>query len=207
MVMSYTTLVADKNTAGSIKSWLNYGKIDSEGVLEDAQAMIYERLRVREMKARDTANIKVGASSCDLPDGFLDPIKLTDITNDVRLIFKESDELEDMMSFTDGVLDSGDPAYFDVAEEVFNFDCKTTTAWTLRSLFYKTPDPLSASAPKNFLTTRYPHLLRMACIATGARFADDEAVFGREQKLLWAEIAEIAAGDEMARSSDVPVEM
>lgn len=207
MPMSFTTLTGAKTETGSIKSWMNYGKIDSEGVLEEAQSMVYDRLRVREMRTAEQLTVRVGASSADLPDGFLDPIMTRDITNDVELAFKDEADLEMIRSWTDGVLDSGDPAYFGIFDEQFQFDCKTTTQWKLRTLFYKQPDYLAASNPTNWLTKRYPHLLRMACLATAARFADDGERFATEQRLLFNTIDSIAADDEMGRSTDVPVRM
>lgn len=206
MPMSYTTLVADKTVSGSIKSWMNYGKIDSEGVLEEAQTMIYQRLRTREMRASDTLPVAVGKASIDLPDGFLEAISVRDITNGCRLRFKEEEQLEAMRTWTNGVLDDGDPAYYGLFEEAFQFDCKTTTAFTIRTVFYKQPDLLANSNKTNFLTKRYAHLLRMACIATGARFNDDEDRFVREQKLMFLAIDDLAINDEMARNTEQPVE-
>lgn len=207
MAMTFTTLVADKSTSGSIKSWQNYSKLDSEGILEEAQAMIYGRLRVREMRTADQFTVRVGLSSIDVPDGFLDPILAWDITNDCEIVPKEESDLERMRSWTDGVLDTGDPAFYAVYDEAFQFDCKTTTLWKLRATFYKRPDYLATSNPTNWLTKRYPQLLRMACLATGARFAHDDEMFAREQQLLFREIDELSVGDEMARSTDVPVRM
>jgi hypothetical protein len=206
-MMSFATLTGAKSVDGSIKSWMNYSRIDAEGILEEAQAMIYGRLRVREMRASDQFTVRVGASSVDEPDGLLDAILFWDITNDVEICSKEDSDLERMRSWTDGVLDDGDPAYYALYDELINFDCKTTIQWRLRTLFYKQPDYLADSNPTNFLTKRYPHLLRMACLATGARFNDDEARFTREQQLLFAEISNIAVEDEMGRSTDVPVRM
>ena len=45
--MDYTTLIADKNTAGSIARWVNYGQLDVTQILEEAQLLIYQTLRVR----------------------------------------------------------------------------------------------------------------------------------------------------------------
>jgi hypothetical protein len=53
--VNYSTLVADKTVAGSIKRWVNYGQIDSETVLTEAQALIYSMLRAREMRQASTA--------------------------------------------------------------------------------------------------------------------------------------------------------
>lgn len=207
MPMTFTTLTGDKSVSGSIKSWQNYSKVDAEGVLEEAQAMIYARLRTREMKTSDLFPVRVGAGSLDLPDGYLEAIQLKNLTTGCRLAYRDEADVEDMRTYDDsGVLDTGDPSFYGEYDEAFQFECRTTTAWKMKALFYKQPDYLSSSNLKNFLTIRYPHMLRMACLATAARFAHDDDMFAREQKLLFNEIAEISAGDEMSRSTDVPVE-
>lgn len=207
MAMNFTTLTGAKTVTGSIMSWQNYGRIDAEGVLLEAEAMIYQRLRVREMRSTDTLTIKVGASSVDLPDGFLDPLKLRDITNDMTLGLKSEDGLEDIRSWTDGVLDSGDPAFYAIYDEALQFDCRTSVQWRARALFYKRPDYLSESNETNFLCTRYPHILRMACLATAARFAHDDEMYNREQRLLETKIDDLNALDEMSRrGQDNPVQ-
>lgn len=203
--MNFTILTGAKSVAGSIKSWQNYDKLDAESILAEAETMIYERLRVREMRASDSLPVRVGASSLDLPDQFLDPILTWDITNDVEIEPKDEADLERMRSWTAAVLDSGDPAFYAVYDEAFQFDCTTTTAWRLRTVFYRRPDPLSTSNTSNWLCTRYAHLLRMSCLATGARFAHDDELFAREQRLLYATIDEVNARDEMGRSTAVPV--
>jgi hypothetical protein len=205
MAMTFTILTGAKSVDGSIKSWMNYARVDAEGVLLEAETMIAERLRVREMRVSDTLPVSVGDSGIDLPDQFLDPIEVRDVTNDSDIEYRDPSDLERMRSWTAAVLDSGDPAYYAVFDEQFQFDCKTTTAWTLRTLFYQRPTPLSSSNKTNFLTTRYPHILRMACLATGARFNRDDETFAREQRLLFASIDEANAKDEMARSTYVPV--
>lgn len=207
MAMSYTTLIADKTVAGSIKSWQNYSKIDSLGVLEEAQAMVYMRLRCREMRASATVPVGAGVDFVALPTGYLDPIFTSDATNDVELDFKDEVQLERMRTWTAAVLDTGEITSFAFFDENFNFDAKSLAAFSIRALFYKTPDPLSPTNDTNWLTKRYPQLLRMACLATGARFAHDDAIFQREQVLLFKEIDEISVTDEMSRSTFVPVEI
>jgi hypothetical protein len=197
--MTFSILTGAKSVTGSIKSWQNYAQIDSEGVLTDAEAMIFQRLRVREMRASENLTVKVGASSVDLPDGFLDPLKLRDITNDCNLGMLSEEQLEDMRTWTDAVLDSGDPSVFGIYDEALQFDCKTTTQWRARLIFYRKPDALSTSNETNWMCTRYPHVLRMACLAVAARFAHDSEMHQREQSLLFAEIDNLNALDEQSR--------
>src|SRR5260370_10335031 len=72
--MSYTTLVGDKNTAGSIARWVNYSKLDADQILQEAQSLLYSMLRTREMRTHFSFDLAVGSSQVALPAGFLDPL-------------------------------------------------------------------------------------------------------------------------------------
>src|SRR5215207_7576843 len=74
--MDYGTLIGAKETTGSIRSWVNYGLIDAEGILLDAQSYIYGALRVREMRGEAAITIAADARYVALPERFLDPITL-----------------------------------------------------------------------------------------------------------------------------------
>src|SRR5260370_38056571 len=69
--MSYTTLVGDKNTAGSIARWVNYSKLDADQILQEAQSLLYSMLRTREMRTHFSFDLAVGSSQVALPAGFL----------------------------------------------------------------------------------------------------------------------------------------
>ena len=68
--MDYTTLVSDNTTNGSIKYWINYSRIDAAGILTDAQAWIYQRLRVRDMLQTADVTISSGASTAAFPSDY-----------------------------------------------------------------------------------------------------------------------------------------
>lgn len=199
MTMTFSILTGSKTTTGSVKSWQNYGKIDSEGVLGDAEAMIYQTLRVQQMRASENLTVGAGRSSIDLPDGFLDPLRFRNITDDCDLTLVSEDELERRRAWTSGVLDTSDPAYWGIYDEAIQFDCKATTAFTGRMLYFKQPDALSTSNEQNWVTRRYPHLLRMACLAVAARFSHDDDMYQREERLFMATAEQINAQDELAR--------
>lgn len=97
MSMSYTSLLADKGTAGSAKNWIGYSKIDVETALEEAQSLIFASMRVREMRTEWTFGMAVGNSAIALPDRFLDPMgKIRDITNNLQLSHRDAPVLQDM---------------------------------------------------------------------------------------------------------------
>jgi hypothetical protein len=82
MAMSYNTLVAPKGTTGSLLNWIGYTKVDTATVLDESQALLYQILRVREMRTEYTFGMAVGQANVALPTRFLDPIgKVYDTTN------------------------------------------------------------------------------------------------------------------------------
>lgn len=167
MAMSYTTLTGAKTAEGSLKYWINYSKLDVDAALEDAQALINQTLRVREMQAAATVSITSGSETAALPDRYLASLSMRDVTNNANLEHKEWSDLENLRDYSSGVISTGKPCYYSVFGELFQFDTKADTAITARLMFYQSPLPLSADNPTNFLTTRYPHLMRAACLAAG----------------------------------------
>lgn len=93
MAMTWTSLVASKGTAGSLMNWVNYSKLDAETVVDEAQSLLFQTLRVREMRTEWTFGMAVGQSEIALPSRFLDPIgQLLDLTSGVR--FSHMTEIE-----------------------------------------------------------------------------------------------------------------
>mgnify|MGYP000176128413 CR=1 FL=1 len=189
MAMTYTTLVADKSTPGSIKAWANYSKLDSETILADAQALIYQTLRVREMKATAELSMAVGDSSKALPTGFLDPCPpLSDKLNQRY----EHVTLEQLMAariYDEApTLISAQPCRFAIDGTTLQFESKFDTATTLVLVHYATPTALGSGNPSNFLTDRYPHILRTACLAYAADFMDNDARYQRYASRLIGQI-------------------
>lgn len=74
MAMSYTSLTAAKGVSGSIANWVAYTKLDIPVIVDEAQALLYEMLRCREMMTEYVFDMPTGYSETPLPAGFLDPI-------------------------------------------------------------------------------------------------------------------------------------
>jgi hypothetical protein len=192
--MDYPTLIAPKPTVGSIRNWVNYDKVDPVTVLTEAQAAIYDRLRVREMRTLDTSIVTVatpGLASYPLPANFLDPIRpLTDNQGNA-FVFKTEGELIRRRNYdpVTGLIVAGTPAFWSIFGEALQFDCAfQTTGRVLNLLCFKIPPPLGPTNQTNFLTNRYPHILRRACQMVAADFMDDDAAFARMQARLEADI-------------------
>lgn len=162
--MDYSTLVADEKTAGSIKSLINFSRIDPVGILEDAQAWIYSKLRVRQMTFAADISILDEASTASFPTGYLDPIQLSipGVVSRVRL--KDVEWFRTHLGWDgDAELPEGPPSYWCDFNGLIQFNTKADQAYTAKFAFFKLPDPLGVSNETNWLTTRYPHLVRRVC--------------------------------------------
>lgn len=286
MAMSYTSLVAPKGTTGSIANWVNYTKLDLPVVLDEAQMLIYEVLRVREMRTEWTFGMTEGQASVALPSRFLDPIgemidavngarythlietpvlerryyeersgtlgtdpfttvlnsalvtiEMTghDLTQDSTVTFANAPTLNGLVltgafpvtSITDadhyvidlsasddvasasgsgggaGVtfvaqrLNDGSPSCWGIWDERIKFDSAFDAPATIKQLYYRQPRLLSATNLENFLTRRYPKLMRVATSAAAADFMKDDAEYQKHNTALLNLINDIASKDDM----------
>lgn len=201
--MNYTTLVGAKTLAGSIKRTVNYAQIDETVVLEDAQTLLYSILRCREMRSLWSPTVSVGDSSKALPALFMEPIGPY-ITDTANLRYKHVLETALMQSRIydgSGVLVSGTPCVWTILDETVLFDCKFDTARTLSLPYYKQPALLASSSNEtNWLTVRYPHLLRQACKVSAHAFMKNWSARDAELSVLATLIERTNAESDLAYS-------
>jgi hypothetical protein len=289
MAISYNTLVAPKGTTGSLLNWIGYTKVDTATVLDESQALLYQMLRVREMRTEYTFAMAAGQASAALPSRFLDPFgKVFDTTNitdydqvpqgsilrarsydtslsgtldnspftttsgsalvavadvahglnqdstititsggvlngltlsgsfPVTSITDANHFVIDASAGTDAVasasgngggngiawtasnLISGSPTSWGVWDEQIKFDVAFNRAAVCKLLFYRQPLLLSATNQTNFLTNRYPNLLRVACLAAAAQYMKDDEEYTKSVQALTALIGSIAAQDDLS---------
>jgi hypothetical protein len=199
--MDYSTLVAAKTVQGSIASWVNYSRLDAVTILAEAQAELFDRMRVREMATLDTSiATAAGTAAYALPANFLDPIRpLTDNQGN-GYVFKTQGELLKRRNYDSlGAIIQGTPAVFSIFDEKLQFDCAfDTSGWVINLLCFKSPTPLGPGNQTNWLTSRYPHVLRRACQTRAADFMDDDAAFQRHEAKLEAVIQAAMANNDLA---------
>lgn len=210
MVMNATTLLGAKTVTGSIRSWRNYAKVDSESVLTDAQNWLYSILRVREMRAAGTITVTTLDSEEALPTGFLDPVDeyVRDVTHQRRLKIVSEQRLEELRSWDAGTLREGEPSACGIYGEAFQFDTRVDEGFTGRIAFYKKPDMLAVTSNEtNFLTVRYSHVLRPALMAFAAAFEQEWEDYASELRRAEAYAERVMGMDEMSRrTQSEPVE-
>lgn len=198
MPLNYTTLVADKDTAGSIKYSINYSRIDAEGILQEAEAWIYARLRVRQMTAAEDVAIADEASTATFPTGYLDPIHLCipGYIPTIKLI--DVERFRNGLGWdTDAALPEAMPTRWTDLGGLIHLNSKADQAYTAKMAFFKKPTALSSLNETNFLTDRYPSLLRRACL-----------IFAAEARKEWdtkdrAELNAMAAIEDIKKESDL----
>jgi hypothetical protein len=189
MTMTYATLTGAKTVPGSIMSWVNYAKLDIEQVLEEAQAVIFQRLRVREMRNLDSSiPVAPGDFQKPLPARVLEARRLRSTDNLDYALVSETALLDARVYDASGTLVAGTPAAFAVFDEMLQFDQKFSAATTLLLLCFKSPALLSAQNPANFLTSRFPHLVRTACLAQAADFMKDDSEYAKHMQRLYDQI-------------------
>lgn len=167
--MNYTTLTGSVTTAGSIRYAINFARVDADGILEEAQEWIYQRLRVRQMMATANVSISSAASTASFPTGYLDPIQfgIPGHVNTLRL--KDAEWFRSHLGWDeDAALPEGPPSYWCDFDTTIQFDTKADQAYTAKMVFFKKPDLLSGSNETNWLTDRYPTLVRRACLMFSA---------------------------------------
>jgi hypothetical protein len=267
--MSYTSLVGDKNTAGSIARWVNYSKLDADQILQEAQSLIYSMLRIREMRAAFNFNMAPGTALIALPARFLDPIgrismlgtgaqaeqRYPNFIQRRRTYTETSGTLgpnpfttasglsavtvnlanhglaQGSVFFTAGAaafngvtiagtfdvvaivdannftidigplgatasasgagggagvtyiadnLVQGTPIHWGIWDETIFFDVAFAQSTNCNLQYFQSLPILSAANPVNFLTSRYPHLLRKACTAQAWDFLRNDAEYQKD---------------------------
>jgi hypothetical protein len=289
--MTYMSLVADKNTAGSIARWVNYSKLDVDQVLQEAQSLLYSMLRTREMRAHFNFDLGVGSSQVALPAGFLDPIgKISMLGTGAKIEQRYPNFIQRRRTYTEttGVLSAnpfttaagstlvtvalanhgfsqgstfftagatafngvtiagtfdvtaivdandftidvtplgatpsasgagggsaatyvcdnlvqGTPIYWGVWNETIFFDVAFAQQTNCNLQYFQSLPILSAANPTNFLTNRYPHLLRKACTAQAWDFMRNDTEYQKDVTALSALVEQTnAEADLMYRGA------
>lgn len=177
MALTYTTLMADKSTEDSIKYFVRHSEVPSASILTNSQALIYSKLRIREMKKLVSGvYIASGASTITLPADLQDPISLwLDREYKMRLrIFDEEHFEERVARDENGDLYAGTPSQCTMDRTTAYLDVAADRDYYYRLWYYQTPAALSDSNETNFLTSRYPHILEAACKFFAFKHREDD---------------------------------
>lgn len=196
----YSTLVAPKTVEGSIRNWVNRADIPATAILTEAEAMIYERLRTREMMIDIEFIFDIGTSSEPLPSALLDPIQFKPFTHGAKLPFVHEQAFPNIRD-ENGALYEGDPSCWTIIGIEAFVDVSCATEFGGRLMFYAQPEPLGSGNPTNFLTQRYPTLLRNACLSRAYEHMKDSTRAMEYLKLTMVSLQQAASTNDMFRRS------
>lgn len=170
MAMDYTTLTGAKDVEGSIRNYTNWAETPADTVLSEAQGYIYSRLRVREMEhVVRNLPIALGDDSLQLPADFMQPIG--EESFGIESPWQHKIDIFDPAQFEtyravdeNGAVYAGQPSVCMIlgAPPIAYFEVKADRAYTAKLLYYRRPEPLGPANETNWLTTRWPQLVRAA---------------------------------------------
>jgi len=99
--------------------------------------------------------------------------------------------------YTANNLVQGTPLYWSIWDEEIHFDYAFSIQVTCELLFFQSLPLLSASNQSNFLTARYPHLIRQACNVRAAAFMRDTETYTRDLQLLQSMVQGVQNENDM----------
>jgi hypothetical protein len=101
------------------------------------------------------------------------------------------------VAYTVDNLVSGQPNWYAIWDEAIHFDQAFFQQSLCKLGYYKSPPLLSSSNLTNFLTNRYPQLLRTACMAAAADFMKDDVEYQKSMARLQALVERVNIENEM----------
>lgn len=101
------------------------------------------------------------------------------------------------VTMTFNKLQEATPAAWTIFDEKLQFNAAFDEDVQCRLPCYRSPRLLSSVNPSNFLCTRYPYLLREACIAAAHRFMKNNEQFQISLQVLTAEVQSVNAENDL----------
>jgi hypothetical protein len=200
VAIDYATLIAAKTTEGSIRNWVNREDIAATNILIEAQALIYEKFRAREMMTDAAFVFDEGFNVEALPADFLDPIQYVPYTWGEALPYYHEQHFQ-IQRDSSGTLVSGTPSGWTIIGVGAYVDVAVTEDFGGRLMYYALPANLGSGNSTNFLTVRYPTLLRVACMCKAFEHMKDTARAGEYLKMTLLAIQQAMASNDLFRRS------
>lgn len=206
--MNYTQLVAPKTTANSIAAWLNWDLAPATDILAEAEAALYSQLRVREMKALATGTIATGALTLSMPADFIASLSFRRTGSTAgKINILDSEHMEGRNQIDgDGVFIEGVPTECQIIGDppVAYLNCEANDDFPYRLVYFKRPTALASGNLTNFLTVRYPKLLRVACLMEGHFFKKEHELARtyetRVEEMIYKANSEYDLGEQANRT-------
>jgi len=215
--LTWNILTGTTNTAGAIARWLNKSTLtsgtggDADLILQEALGWIFSRLRHWKMLTPpQNGTMVVGNDQIAVPDDMLEPdfIMIAGLVNgnlyQQELQQKPINTVYRAWAFDGtGARIQQTPVIYSFNESYIQLDQQPDLAYPYVITYYQLPAALSNSNPTNFLTDKYPRLLRTVCMMMGAEWTK-ESNQGQYDRTYWAsqaasELMEAQAQSDRAR--------
>lgn len=186
-------LVSQNGTPGAISSWTNNSRIqqDVPEIVLEAESWIYRRLRHWLMLTTPiTGNMTIGQPYIPVPGDCLEPYFMQ-FTGIYQQVIPQITPTNLLMSWTygpDGTRIQQQPQWYSFDQTNLNFDSPPDQAYGYVWMYFQQPQPLAVTGT-NFLTQRYPRLVRCACMAAACEWLKDFGQ-GAADKGYWDQLAE-----------------
>jgi hypothetical protein len=111
------------------------------------------------------------------------------------------------IAYTCEILQIGSAQFWAIWDEFIHFDFAFDTQQTLNLLYYKSPTLLSSTNQSNWLTNRYPFLLRQACITQAADWMKEKDEYQKDMQTLTAMVQKVSEENDMGwRGAEIDTE-
>jgi hypothetical protein len=112
------------------------------------------------------------------------------------------------VTYTANNLTAAPPTRWSIWNEEVQFDTAHDVPKAYKQLYYRAPQLLSATNTTNFLTVRYPKLIRVATQAAAADFMKDDTEYQKGLAALTALVQSIAVEQDMLyRGADITLDV
>ena len=209
MTITYTMLVADKTTNGSIREWVNNSLIPSTLILTLAEQYIYQELRVREMLTLTIGQTIVGNDYVSLPANYRSPRSFWfSGAEKSKVRHKTLEYVEEHVQYeTDGSVLQSKPQFYFANETQVRFEVRAKEVYPYRFWHYAAKAALASDNATNFLTERYALLLYYACAFQAYLWLRNEGEQAKYKALAdeMIEKINIEADEEMGRDLEADI--
>ncbi len=217
MAMTWASLTGATSVPGSIARWVNKSTLtsgpdgDADLILQEALGSIFGKLRHWQMLTPPTNGVMVvGADQITIPADLVEPdfFMLTGAEYQMVLTQKTPNEVYAQWGYdSTGARVRQTPMIYSFNQTYFQFDSQPDLAYTYMYTYYQIPEALGEDNQTNFLTAKYPRMIRTAVMMAAAEWTKENNQ-GQYDRTYWeqqlaAELALCQQQSDRARRATV----
>lgn len=192
--MDYTMLVSAQGVPGSLSTWVNSSTLqgDAPEIILEAESWIYRRLRHWRMLTNPIdGTMTVGQNFITCPSDLIEPFLLW-TTGQFQQFLTQITPQQLIAQWQYIGVGSAQvqqqPMCYYLGQGTLNLDSPPDQAYAYNIIYFQQPAPLAVTNT-NFLTSTYPRLVRLACMAQAAEWMKDSGQ-GNYDRTYWDTLAQ-----------------